>query len=934
MRLCSFVMVAFLASGLLPWLAAPEAQATDGGTLPPIFERFAAGDPERGPTVNEVPNFQKHISPLMGRLGCNGRACHGSFQGQGGFTLSLFGYDFDADYKALMEEDSSRLDTRDVTASLILAKPIDADVHEGGQRFQEGGWEYWVVRKWIEAGAPYESRQIEKLSRLEVLPNELQFTDSKQTQQLQVIAHWENGTSEDVTCLSRYQSNDTSIAEIDEAGLVTSADPGDTHVVISYDNAVVPIQIIRPASLELAHNYPPLEFNTEVDRLVLNKLRKVGVLPSDVCSDETFLRRASLDVTGTLPTAEEVIAFENDSRPDKRHAKIEELLSRPGYAAQWTTFLCDITGNNDDQLNNFMPQGVSPANQWYRWIYSRIQDNVPYDVLVEGIVTATSRKPDESYREYCEAMSEICRDATGEKFAERPGMVHYWARRNFQSSEDRVVGFAYAFLGVRIQCAQCHKHPFDQWAKSDFENFERLFTGVQANQNTRGSDAKRVMDEMLSELEIDKSLKGNLLRRELAKCLNEGGTVPLPELVLRNEPVRTKDKNTKTAKGAETRKAKLLGGEWVNLDQDDVRSKLMQWLRDPNNPYFAKAFVNRVWTQYFGVGIVNPADDLNLANAPSNAPLLDHLAAGFIASNYDMKWLHREILNSDTYQRSWLANDTNRLDKKNFSHALLRRLPAESTYDAVRMALASDEYALRAQELDIDRAITRSGASARAPGRDDESYALSVFGRSVRETNCDCDRSSEPSLLQTVFLINDTAVQSWLSDPRNSWVSSVGRKLQLGQTEPAVSKSTSAETPPAMQGFIKQIQRLDDRLDEAQAQGNETLVSQLQEKRSELRKRAMSVARKNGQQDQLRALMGETSSPDPESAAETTASAIGSQDLEWLIDQAYLRTLSRRPDNSEISLAKKYFEEEESPTAAIEGLMWSLVNTKEFILNH
>ena len=230
-----------------------------------------------------------------------------------------------------------------------------------------------------------------------------------------------------------------------------------------------------------------------VRTIVFEKLRKLGIVPSALCSDEEFLRRASLDVTGTLPSPEEALAFAADTAPDKRERKINDLLKRPGYAAQWTTFLCDITGNNEDQLRNFLPAQVNPSSHWYQWIYKRIEDNTPYDQIVEGIVEANSRLPDESYQEYCAEMSEICRDKTGKEFAERPGMVYYWSRNNFRTPEDRAIGFAYSFLGVRIQCAQCHKHPFDQWSKDDFDNFEKLFGAVQARQNTMSPEGSYII---------------------------------------------------------------------------------------------------------------------------------------------------------------------------------------------------------------------------------------------------------------------------------------------------------------------------------------------------------------------------------------------------------------------------------------------------------
>ena len=327
---------------------------------------------------------------------------------------------------------------------------------------------------------------------------------------------------------------DPAIADVTQAG-------GYLHRCRRYTrgclhDTVVPVQVYRPVSDLSGDRYPSLAVSTDIDRLVLEKLKLLGILPSAVCDDETFLRRVSLDLSGTLPTAAEVREFLADGSSDKRRRKIDELLQRPGYAAWWTTFLCDLTGNNESQLNNYLPPGVAVGNQWYQWLYRRVADNLPYDQIVEGIVTASSRDQDESYLDYCEQLSEVCRDASGRAYAERPGLVHYWARRNFRTPEDRVIGFAYTFLGVRIHCAQCHKHPFDQWSKGDFENFQRLFAGVVANQNSLDSDGRRASSAMMAELGIESSLKGNELRKQLGQKLRAGEVIPFPELVVRNIP--------------------------------------------------------------------------------------------------------------------------------------------------------------------------------------------------------------------------------------------------------------------------------------------------------------------------------------------------------------------------------------------------------------
>ena len=943
------VLVTLMVVSWAQWIHAAD------GPLPSIEQRFAPVSADAGPAGDEVPSFQKHVSPLMGRLGCNGRACHGSFQGRGDFRLSLFGYDFEADHAALM--DHGRINRDQVLESLMLTKPVDEDLHEGGKRFEKGGWEYWVLRRWVEAKAPFDKQKIEKLSRLQVEPTSMSFKKKGDTQQLKVVAHWESGAVEDVTSLCRFQTNDPSVATVNERGLVAAADIGDSHVVVSYDNAVVPVEVLRPYSELNEQTYPHIASRTRIDELVNSKLRSLGVVPSELCTDEEFLRRASLDVTGTLPTTTEVLAFTKDTDPNKRDRKIDELLERPGYASQWATFFCDMTGNNDDQLRNFLPtqRNDLPATQWYQWIHQRLEQNVSYDDLVEGIVTAKSRLPDESYADYCKNMSEICQDATGEKFADRPGLVHYWVRQNFRTPEEKAIGFAYTFLGVRIQCAQCHKHPFDQWTKADFENFERLFGGIQGNQNSLATDARKEFPKMVTELGVDKDLKGNQLRKELALKLEAGQTVPFPELLV-NSRTNTdkkkveKDKKDKKNKNpvAEIPKARLLGSEWVTLDQADVRGKLMDWLRSPSNPYFAKALVNRIWAQYFSVGIVNPSDDLNLANAPSNAPLFDYLSQGFIEHDFDLKWLHREILRSDAYQRSWIVNETNRMDKRNFSHSQLRRLPAETAHDAVMMALANDNYAAEIATGKRSRALAVGGASAIVRGGD-TNYALSVFGRSVRETNCDCDRSNEPSLLQTVFLLNDAAVQNWLCDPNQSWVAGVAKengwnyksrvtrtpdnKDTKGKADKERMASAAARYAQAKAQFDKQSQKIEQRLTEATAKGDQEQIKALN-RRKETFQQQLDIFEKQAAKAETSVDEPTLATTEPAANNKSSTAAMSADQARVIAERAYLRSLSRLPNADEMTIAVNYLTSESDPAKAVEGLIWSIVNTKEFILNH
>ncbi|MEZ6091216.1 MAG: DUF1553 domain-containing protein, partial [Pirellulaceae bacterium] len=714
---------------------------------------------------------------------------------------------------------------------------------------------------------------------------------------------------------------------------VKSTGTGDTHVVVSYDNAVVPVPVLRPVSKFAGGDYPRRESRTEVDRLIAKKLEKLGILPSGICSDAEFLRRASLDIAGTLPTAAQAEAFLADTRGDKRERKIEELLESPGYAAWWTTRFCDWTGNSDQQLNNVSPIRQAPIEHWYQWIYKRLQDNVPYDEIVEGIVVAQSRKEGESYLDYCEAMSDACRKGQMDHFADRPGLTYFWARRNFRQTEDRAIGFAYSFLGIRIQCAQCHKHPFDQWSKQDFDDFKNLFqTATLSNKPTDDEDLKQYEAMVAS---VDTDAKGNDLRRMLADEFQNGKTIPFPELVdrpVRGQAKTVRKKGGKAKRVVEPVTAKLLGGDYVELD-GNARAKLMSWLREPENPYFAKAIVNRVWANYFGVGIVNPVDDLNLANPPSNAPLMDYLAKGFVENDYDLKWLHRTIVNSDAYQRSWEANETNALDKRNFSRFVPRRLPAETLYDAILVATANDAKVEQYCSTIDGRAVGVAGTGGRN-ARNGSGYALQVFGRSIRESNCDCDRSEEPNLLQTVYMQNDDDVRNRLLD-RNGWIAEQMKSMGI-----------------AMSGNASVNDRTAERLEQARNQQRMQLGKRKRELEKTLNRLTKSKSDTDTQTDrqiqkvkqQIAQLDKRINAVEAGQAASDVADKVSSNGgdkksvdkakLESLVSEAYLRTLSRYPEGDEMESSLTFIASSESVAEGFADVMWALINTKEFVLNH
>lgn len=757
---------------------------------------------------------------------------------------------------------------------------------------------------------------MKKLKSLEITPPEVLFQNEGEKLQLQVVAVWEDGVRENVTPLCRFNSNDDQIAKIDENGLLISNKRGDTDLIVSYDRAVVAVPVIRPTSDLAGENFPVVETPTHVDELVVAKLRKLGIVPSDLAGDAEFLRRVRLDLTGTLPSAPEVAEFLADESSDKRAKKVDELLETPAYAAWWTTKLCDFTGNNDQNLNNVSVMRNSASQEWYSWILRRVEQNMPYDELASGIVTATSMRDGQSYREYCEEMSKIYRDDEG-SYADLPSMSYYWSRRDFQTDiEARAIGFAYSFMGLRIQCAQCHKHPFDQWSKDDFHQFKNFFSRIVAGRaNAVPADYRKEYNELVEELGL-KGERGNDLRKKLPELLKEGKAIPFPVM-----SVSTKIQRTRNAAEdfPEFDTAKFLGGETLQVEElDDPRVELMNWLRSPDNPFFAKAFVNRVWASYFNVGIVEPADDLSLGNPPSNKALLDYLAKGFIESGFDMKWVHRTIANSRTYQSSWQSNETNKLDERNFSHALPRRLPAEVAYDAIEQATSSDSRVAELLADNAGRAIAIPGSGGNARGaNNDQRFILSVFGRSTRESNCDCDRSSEPTLLQTVLLQNDDAMLKMIDVRKGGWLQDAANELGIKKSAQATGQASRevlaiTRQIDAAKARLKKLRKAED------AKAIEFGEKRLATLEGTLRKLENPGAR----------------SAEPANVASGEPGDEANEKIAKLITEAYLRTLSRYPNEREMDRSQQYVREASDPVDGLRDVLWALLNTKEFIVNH
>ena len=773
------------------------------------------------PGTGEVPDFQKHVSPLLGRVGCNGRNCHGSFQGKGGLRLSLFGYDFQMDLQGLAADAQSRagkrIDRQHPQQSLILQKPLEQVDHEGGQRFAVGSWQQHLLLSWIEGGARGTS-QPAVLQELRVEPAEIVFAAADAVVPLRVTAVWSDGEQEDVTPLCRFRTNDDSVATVSEDGVVSTVGPGDTHIITFYDNGILAVPVLRPfpsAAAGLIANDAapdrPQEPSAEIDRLIMQKLAKLNLPVSPVCSDAEFLRRASLDLTGTLPSPTEVQEFLNDPGLDRRERKVDELLQRPAWAAWWATRLCDFTGCNPAQQAEL---GQEVSVQWYTWFYERLRQNRPYDEIVSGVVLARSREAGQSWLDYTAEMSAAYRDQEASAFSDRETMPHYWTRRSMQKPDAAAQAFAQNFLGIRLQCAECHKHPFAPWTQRDYQEFARFFETLRYGVSP---DARGEYQRLASATGVrSNGDDGGPVTPEVLRRARQGEIIPWRELYL------TDRESSRTVRLLRSRDVVLQGSA-------DPREPIMEWMLEEQNPWFVRAFVNRVWASCFHVGLVDPPDDLNPANPPSNEALLSWLEQFFRENRMDIRSLQRAIVLSETWQRSWKPVAGNAADDRNFSRMIPRRMPAEVIYDSVKQAVAASD---RTDEVrtDLDRRAT-GHLSMRLAG----TYAMQVFGKPERAVNCDCERDNKSTLLQTVFLQNDPLL--------------IDRLLESGWL--------------------------------AELQGRDSVT-----------------------------------------------------DYPGLIQEAWLRTLSRPPSASEQQRALEHMQSAGNPTEGLRDLLWALINTKEFLLIH
>ena len=690
-----------------------------------------------GGTVQKV-DFERHIMGLFGRMGCNSGSCHGSFQGKGGLRLSLFGYDPEKDYVALTHDlEGRRINRADPDASLLLLKATGQIEHGGQKRFAKGSWPYQLFREWIVQGAQWRKGSGD-IASISISPPEYAFPKAGLSGQLRVDAIFADGSKEDVTPLCDFRTNDDSVVEVNPLGQLKALRPGDTAVIVSYRGNVTPVRVMAPVESASGVGYPSAPEVNFIDHEVFAKLKRLNIVPSDLSNDGEFLRRVTIDVIGALPTPQEARDFLADARPDKRARKINELLAHPMHAALWATKFCDVTGDNTDLLENPQKNRAKLSQMWHDWFRKRVAENMPYDQIVHGVLCATSRdglSPEEYLKQFKE------REAAEDKgwtntYADKPTLDLFWRRQQAVTVDQWGEKTAAAFLGVRVECAQCHKHPFDRWTQVDYRAYANVFAPVSFGISP---DAKKVLGDENAE------------RKKNSKPKNQ--IVPIREIYI-GAFSGGKGGNGGALLNPETNKPlapKALGGPDIPLENGkDPRQALFDWMDAADNPFFARAFANRVWGHYFGVGVVDPVDNFSLANPPSNPKLLDALANDFLKSKYDIRQLERTILNSRAYQLSSSVNATNRLDRSNYSHSFLRPMMAEVVVDVLNDAVGVKEKF--GNDAPPDCRAVEIGAS-RVNGS--VALAFRVFGRPPRTTACDCERSSDPGLTQKLFLMAD-----------------------------------------------------------------------------------------------------------------------------------------------------------------------------------
>jgi hypothetical protein len=634
--------------------------------------------------------FSLDVMPTFTKGGCNAGACHGASSGKDGFALSLFGFDPNGDYDRITRENlGRRINLALPHDSLLLEKGTGRVTHTGGKLYGKESSLYKTIVRWLEAGAPRDPAGTPKVVDLEIHPEQSVLEGDGAQQQIIVRAVYSDGTTRDVTHETTFLTNNDVTTTVDGKGMMTAGTRGEAFIMARYDQITVGTQVL------VIPEMPDFKFPNEpeanyIDTLVHNKLKKIRITPSGVCDDNTFVRRAYLDIIGVLPTPEAVKAFVADKSPDKRSKLVDDLIARPEFVRMWVMKWAELlqirTQNNQFYYKN--------AVLYFEWLREQFEQDQPMDKIVQELL-----------------------GARGGTFSNPAGNFYQVERDTLKLTENA----AQIFMGMRIQCAQCHNHPFDRWTMDDYYSFASLFAQVgrktgEDNRETiiynRGSGGVR-------------HIVGN--RDMPPKFLGADG----PEI--------RKDANGKMVSGFPLK------------DGADRRVALAEWLASSQNPFFAKNMANIVWAHFLGQGIVEPVDDVRISNPPSNPELLDELGKRFQESGYNFKQLVREICNSRAYQRSVQSTKSNQSDTRNFSKSTIRRVRAEVLLDIISQVTDTQNKF---------RGLPNGSSAVEIVDGGTSTFFLTTFGRATRTTVCSCEVALEPNLSQALHLLNGDTVNT------------------------------------------------------------------------------------------------------------------------------------------------------------------------------
>ena len=627
-------------------------------------------DAQTDPAVS----FRRDVMPVFLRSGCNAGGCHGSARGQDGFHLSLFGYDPEGDHFRLTRELAGRRINLALPAeSMIITKCVGDAPHTGGKLFEKDSPYAQTLIRWLEAGALNDPPEVATCTSVELLPKRLVLETPGHAHRVTVRAHYSDGTQRDVTPLALFLTSNEGAAKISKDGVITTGQRGEAFVMARFATHTVVSQVIVIPK-DLKFTWPEVEERNFIDQFVHQKLRDLRITPSEVCDDATFLRRAQIDITGVLAPTSEVEKFLADPDLKKRERKVDELLGRKEFTDLWALKWSELLQIRSDQNNG----GYKATLRYYDWLHDQLEKNVPINVVASQLISATGST------------------------LENPAANYYQLETDsLKLAEDT----AQAFMGIRIQCAQCHNHPFDRWTMDDYRGFVAFFTQV----------GRKTGEDPREKIVFD--------RREGESKHPLGDRVVPP---------------------------KFLGGESPDTKGTDRREALAKWLAAPENPYFARHMANLIWAQYMGRGIIEPVDDARISNPAANPELLAALAGKLIESNYDMRKFVREICTSRTYQTSTRGNDTNGSDERNFAHATIRRMRAEVLLDCI------------SQVTDTKDKHRGLPAGAHAVGIADgrtTNYFLTTFGRATRENICSREEVG-PTLSQALHFLNGETIET------------------------------------------------------------------------------------------------------------------------------------------------------------------------------